>query len=286
MKIKFWGVRGSIPISGECFTKFGGNTTCIEIVTDDNDVIIIDSGTGIRSLGNDLMQGEFAMGQGKASLLFTHTHWDHIQGFPFFVPFFIGKRDNNGEKIKGMCNEFNIYGEKKGWRTIERIMNDQMKSPYFPVGLKDMNAIFNFIGINSSDEFFISKTKITCKQLNHPDGALGYRIENNGKIFAHVCDTEHKEGVIDQSVLDLVNGADIFVYDSQFTPEEYPKFKNWGHSTWQEGIKIAQKAGADKLYLFHHAPGHDDDFMDVVVEEASSHFKGTYAAMDGSEINL
>ncbi|MBI4652000.1 MBL fold metallo-hydrolase, partial [Candidatus Desantisbacteria bacterium] len=104
MKIKFWGVRGSIPVSGESFTQFGGNTTCIQVVTDDNEVIIIDSGTGIRALGNDLMQSEFSKGQGKASLLFTHTHWDHIQGFPFFTPFFIGKRDPLGNKIKNISN--------------------------------------------------------------------------------------------------------------------------------------------------------------------------------------
>ncbi|MBI5208334.1 MAG: MBL fold metallo-hydrolase [Candidatus Firestonebacteria bacterium] len=286
MKIKFWGVRGSIPVSDKKVIKYGGNTTCVEILTDDNHTIIIDAGTGLRSLGNNLLTGDFGKGKGKASFLFTHTHWDHIQGFPFFVPFFIGKKESDNNKIKGMCNEFHFYGEKKGWRTLERILSDQMKSPYFPVTLKDMNAIFNFSNITENDEFYIGDTKITCKFLRHPDSALGYRIECNGKIYAHVCDTEHPEAGIDSNVLELAKGSDIFVYDSQFTPEEYPKFKNWGHSTWQEGIKISQKIGADKLYLFHHAPSHDDDFMDIVIEEASSHFKETHAAMDGLEINI
>ncbi len=284
MKIKFWGVRGSIPVSGENFNKYGGNTTCVEVVTDDNNIVIIDAGTGLRSLGNQLMSSECGKGHGKASFLFSHTHWDHIQGFPFFTPFFIGKRDSKGNKIKGMCNEFTFYGEKKGWRTLERILSDQMKSPYFPIGFKDLNAVFNFVNITENEEFQIGSSNVLCKRLSHPDQSLGYRIVSNGKIYAHVCDTEHIDSTFDSNVLSLARDADVFVYDCQFTPDEYPKFKGWGHSTWKEGIKIAHKANAKRLYLFHHAPAHDDNFMNMVNEEARSHFKETYTASDGMEI--
>ena len=144
MKIKFWGVRGSIPVPGRETVEYGGNTTCIEIITSENNRIIFDAGTGIRVLGSNMMNSEFAHGKGKAHIFFTHSHWDHIQGFPFFVPAFIGKRDLEGNRLKGLCNEFHLYGSSDVSGRLENILRGQMDNRYFPVDLDYLSSFIHF----------------------------------------------------------------------------------------------------------------------------------------------
>lgn len=275
VKVKFWGVRGSIPTPGEQTIRYGGNTSCVSINCGD-DLIIFDGGSGIRLLGNELLK------QGKpvrAHLFFTHFHWDHIQGFPFFTPAF----------LKG--NEFHIYGETKMESNLQETLAGQMAQPNFPVALKDMESTLVFNHVTAGDEIALSKDiKVRAGKLNHPGGATSYRFESNNKIVLYATDTEHEEGKIDENLVSQAQDASVFIYDTTYTTDEYYG-KNgkmskvgWGHSTPLEGIKIAKQANAKTLYLFHHDPVHNDNDVRKIEEDTKKEFKNVVAAYEGLEV--
>lgn len=271
MKIKFWGARGSIATPEPENMKYGGNTTCLEIRTHEGDLLIFDAGTGIRRLGMSLLQDpDF---KGKGTIFLSHFHWDHIQGFPFFIPAFLPG------------NHFTFYGQFKMGGRLEESLRGQMEHAYFPVRLHDMQSTLEFHEI-LEETVEINGTLITSRYLNHPQGCFGYRIENRDGVVAFCTDTEHYEGRMDEKVLELARGADVLIYDTQYSEEEYKQKKGWGHSTWNEGIRVCEAAGASQLVLSHHDPVHNDDFIFKMVKDAQSIFPNTIAASRELVLNL
>ncbi|MFO0723517.1 MAG: MBL fold metallo-hydrolase [Myxococcota bacterium] len=281
MDITFWGTRGSIATAGPSFQRFGGNTTCIEI-THGAGRIIIDAGTGLRGLGEKLMaEARSLQKKIRASFLFTHLHWDHIQGFPFFAP---GFRPDTELELFGPSDE-------SGTLDLEHSLDKQMTPPNFPVPLGAMRAtkVFHTIGDGATitrDDF-----SVKARALTHPQGSLGYRIEAGGKVFCFATDVEHLAEGIDPALLELARGADLFVYDAQYTTEEYegkvgPCRKGWGHSTYAAAAEIAKAAGVKALGLFHHDPTHDDAMVEAIEHEARTLFLPTFATREGTTVCL
>ncbi len=275
MKIKYYGTRGSIPTPGPTTVKYGGNTSCVSIKAGE-DYIILDAGSGLRQFGLDLMQKGFFEGKGKCSFFFSHVHWDHIQGIPFFLPAY----------IKG--NNFNLYGTPNVHTTLEDVMAHQQHYLNFPVEFKEMPATFNFCDLKDGETVTIGDTTITNKKLNHPGGVFAYRVEQGGKSMVYATDTEHYS-VLDWRLVDLCKEADLLIYDCNFTPEEYRDKRRigWGHSTYEEGIKIVKEAGVKQFHLFHHDPLHSDDFLEEeILKPAQKLFKNSHLAKEGWEFEI
>ncbi len=273
MYVRFWGTRGSIAAPGKDTVRYGGNTSCIEIRCG-KEIFILDAGTGIRKLGYELLKEN----PRHINILFSHFHWDHIQGFPFFSPIF-------NEKYS-----ITLIGETKPNHTLEQSLATQLMFPYFPLSLKELDAKISFHEITNNDRIKMGSVTIKTAPLNHPGGCIGYRIEYGGKSFVYATDTEHSSHM-DTSLLKLSSGADVLVYDCNYTDDEYsgkaghPK-TGWGHSTWVQGIKVATAARVKKFILFHHDPSHDDEFVNKLEKQAQKEFKESYAAFEGMEINL
>jgi phosphoribosyl 1,2-cyclic phosphodiesterase len=273
--ITFWGVRGSIACPGPQTVKYGGNTPCVEMCVGKNR-LIFDGGTGIRVLGQSLLSQMPVEGH----IFFTHSHWDHIQGFPFFTPAF----------IKG--NRFHIYGAiAPNGATVEQRLNDQMLHPNFPVPLQIMGADLKFYDVEIGKPIQIGEEiSVESALLNHPGQAVGYRVNWRGYSAAYVTDTEHFPDHLDENVLYLARGADVFIYDATYTDEEYYSEKNskvgWGHSTWQEAVKVAKAAGVKRLFIFHHDPLHSDEFLDQVEEQVAKAFPNGFMAKEGLSIQI
>lgn len=272
--IHFWGVRGSIACPGQNTVRYGGNTSCVEMRVGGHR-LVFDGGTGLRVLGQTLL-GELPI---EAHLFFTHSHWDHIQGFPFFIPAF----------IRG--NRFTIYGAiAPNGSTIEQRLNDQMLHPNFPVPLQIMGADLAFKDLDIGETIQVGDVTVESALLNHPGEAVGYRVNWQGYAAAYITDTEHFPDRIDENVLWLARNADVMIYDSTYTDEEYYSERSskvgWGHSTWQEAVKIARAANVKKLVIFHHDPLHDDNFMDQIKEDAACQFANSVVAWEGLEIDL
>ncbi|ERT04374.1 metallo-beta-lactamase superfamily protein [Lyngbya aestuarii BL J] len=273
--IHFWGVRGSIACPGAETVRYGGNTSCIEMRVG-TERLIFDGGTGLRVLGQSLMS-QLPV---TAHLFFTHAHWDHIQGFPFFTPAFVPK------------NTFYIYGAvAPNGSTVQQRLNDQMLHPNFPVPLQTMGAVMKFFDINIGQTLEIGDgVKVETALLNHPGEAVGYRINWNGYAAAYVSDTEHFPDGLDDNVLFLARNADVLIYDATYTDEEYYSEKTskvgWGHSTWQEAVKVAKAANVKRLVIFHHDPLHNDDFLDQVGEQVAQRFPNSLMAREGLSIQL
>ncbi|NJO79141.1 MAG: MBL fold metallo-hydrolase [Cyanobacteria bacterium RM1_2_2] len=273
-RIRFWGVRGSIACPGQSTVRYGGNTSCIEILVG-GQRLIFDGGTGLRVLGQSLL----SQGSVEAHLFFTHSHWDHIQGFPFFVPAFVPG------------NRFHIYGTvAPNGSTIEQRLNDQMLHPNFPVPLQIMGADLKFYDLAIGELVQVGEVRVENALLNHPGESVGYRISWQNHAVAYITDTEHFPERLDENVLQLADRADVLIYDSTYTDEEYYCEKSskigWGHSTWQEAVKVAKAANVKKLVIFHHDPLHDDGFMDQVKEDTARQFPNSIVAWEGLEIDL
>lgn len=271
LKVKFWGVRGSIACPSPNHIMYGGNTSCVEI-TANGQHIILDAGTGIRSLGHSFMKRDARNGL----LLLTHTHWDHINGFPFFGPAF-----NPAFSFHIMAGHLTDQGG------IQQILASQMTTPMFPVPLEAMKSQLSFEDFRAGDSFAVGgDIQIRTAALRHPNGATGYRIEHHGKAVCYVTDTEHQPGQLDGNVLALIEGADLVIYDSTYTDAEFPAKVGWGHSTWQEGIRLCRHANVRRLAIFHHDPEHDDSFMERVEDEARRQWDGALVARDNMELTL
>lgn len=272
--IHFWGVRGSIACPGSETVRYGGNTPCVEMRVGGKR-LIFDGGTGLRVLGQHLLSQMPV----EAYMFFTHSHWDHIQGFPFFVPAF----------IKG--NRFHIHGAlAPNKSSIEQRLSDQMHHPNFPVPLRVMGAELNFHTIQVGESVEIDEITVENALLNHPGEAVGYRVNWKGYSVAYVTDTEHFPDRLDENVLFLARNADVMIYDATYTDEEYYSAATskvgWGHSTWQEAVKVAKAANVKKLVIFHHDPLHNDDFLDNVGEQVAQQFPNSLMAREGLSIQL
>ncbi len=271
-KIKFWGVRGSIACPSSKYVMYGGNTSCVEVACGGTRVIL-DAGTGMRNLGHWLMRKH----NQHIHILMSHTHWDHINGFPFFAPAF---RENRSFTIMAG----HMHDKDMG---IRDIFEGQMTQPTFPVPLDAMKAKLEFEDFAAGDNFNIDQTiKVSTTGLNHPDNATGYRFEFKNKIFCYVTDTEHVPGTLDENILALIEGADVVAYDCTYTDREFVSRAGWGHSTWQEGVRLCRAAKAKKLAIFHHDPDHEDMFMQNLEAEARSEWAGTFVARENMQLQL
>lgn len=267
--LRFWGVRGSIPTPGPSTVRYGGNTACVELRAD-GELMILDAGTGIRPLGLELMK-EFKDRPLALSLLITHTHWDHVQGFPFFPPAYNPK------------NQIHIHGFEGAWQSLEGIFSGQMESPYFPIGLKQMPGNIQFSELREM-EFAIGKVRAQAAFINHPGVTVGFRLNTSTGSVAYLPDHEscfrmrslstgsgpakpeelafaRRE---DEKTLRFIEGVDVLIMDAQYDVEEYRSRVGWGHSCVDDSVELAVRARAKKLFLFHHDPTHDDDKVDLM----------------------
>jgi phosphoribosyl 1,2-cyclic phosphodiesterase len=269
--VKFWGVRGSIACATPNHMRYGGNTSCIE-VTVDGYRIILDAGTGIRQLGNEMLKS----GAQDFHILLTHTHWDHINGFPFFAPAY-----NPKLKIEIMAGHLSDKGG------VENVLSAQMDNPMFPVPLEAMVAEIIFKDFEAGESFDLTdKIHVRTAPLYHPNDATAYRIEFDGRSVVYVTDTEHVVGETDQSVFGIIKDADLVIYDSTYTEDEFPTKVGWGHSTWNEGVRLCMEAGVKRLAIFHHEPDHYDDFMDQIGIDAKAIWPGAFVSREGMNIDM
>ena len=272
MRVRFWGVRGSIACPGADTIRYGGNTPCIEVHCG-NHVLIFDAGTGMQPLGNALMRNS---GLREVEIFLTHCHLDHVTGLPFFAPFFV-----DGYKVGVWA------GNLLPAASVELVMRKIMSSPLFPVEVEIFRAGITFHDFMSGDVLNpYPGVTLRTAPLDHPDGASGYRLEFNGKVFAVISDTSGFPGQRDKELIALARNADLIVYDATFTEDEIKTRETWGHSTWARGVKLANAANVKQLCLFHHDPSHDDDFMDVLAADAADARPGTITAREGQIIDL
>jgi phosphoribosyl 1,2-cyclic phosphodiesterase len=264
--VRFWGVRGSIACPGPDTVRYGGNTSCVEIRCGTH-LMVFDGGTGLRLLGNELIRG----GQpADLDLFYSHTHFDHICGLPFFAPCY-----DRQSKIRIWAGHLNGKG-------IEAVLNNMMIAPLFPIPMGIFTAKIEFIDFTAGQVLVPQPgIRLSTGPLNHPNDATGYRIEYGGKIVAYITDTEHRPDALDPNVLKLIDRADVMIYDASYTDAEYLDHRDWGHSTWEEGVRLANAAGVKTLVIYHHDPGHDDDFMDQVAADAAIARPGTIVAQEG-----
>ncbi len=270
MRVRFWGTRGSIATPGPTTVRYGGNTSCIELLTRAGERFIFDCGTGIRSLGLELLDSP--QRPIRATILLGHTHWDHIQGFPFFMPAF-----ESG-------NEFTICAPKGIERSLSDVLAGQMEYTYFPVELNQLPAGIEFRELDEG-VFQFGTARVFAQYMNHPAPALAYRVEADGVNVVYMCDHEPfgdrlwREGSFpgelesllhegDRRHADFMRHADLLIHDSQYTPEEYPQKKNWGHSSYEYPVELAAMSDVYRVVLTHHDPTHNDDFLDEVQRRA------------------
>jgi phosphoribosyl 1,2-cyclic phosphodiesterase len=278
MKLKFYGTRGSIPVCNAGFQEFGGDTTCLQITfTDTNRIAILDAGTGIRNLGKDLR----AIGhkQHQIVIAFTHFHWDHIQGFPFFAPAY-----DPSQNITLLT-----IGRDQTITNLREIFEVQMQSQYFPVQLDQMGASFEFLQIADASRHFTAtnnvETVVSALRHNHPGGAYTFRIERGGKVLVVCTDVEHDEQM-DPQLVELARGADLLVHDAQYTAEELQKHRGWGHSSFDQAMQFAEMAGVKRLAMTHHDPEHDDEFLLRIEKLCQERFPESVLARQGMEIAI
>lgn len=276
-KLSFWGVRGSTPTVDPATWRYGGNTPCLELVAPDGTQFILDCGTGLRMLGHrgtPANAGTFP----ETHIFVTHYHWDHIQGIPFFSPFYAEN------------NKFHFYSFRSkflGRDSLKQVFEAQMAVPYFPVDMSAMNAKRKFKEVADGDSFMVGENKITARALNHPQGCLGFRIETPAGTVVYATDNEPGDAKLDASLKELAAGADIFINDAQFTPEQLATTRRgWGHSSWQDGVRTAREADAKTLVLFHHDPDSADRTVDTILRQAREKFDSVFAASEGMVITL
>jgi|SRR5208283_1203207 len=274
MKVTFYGTRGSISVSEPEFSQFGGNTSCISLTFDNGRIGILDAGTGIRKLGRDILSSGIEQ-YDDILIGLSHTHWDHIQGFPFFKPAYDPRRHFT----------LAISGKGRKATNLESIFATQMQREYFPVPLSEMGASLTFWQPDVADFTTPSGINIQTARHNHPGNAYGYRLTEGATTVVYCTDVEHGNG-IDLNVVNLAHNADLLIHDAQYTPEELKEKKGWGHSSWEQAIEVALQAKAKQLALFHHDPEHDDAFLIKVEKECQRLLPSAFLAREGLVITL
>lgn len=268
MQIRFWGTRGSVPAPGENTVEFGGNTSCVEVILKSGTSIIFDAGTGIRAFGLDYLSRKNA--PRTIHLFLSHAHWDHIQGFPFFVP--------------AILADFTIHIYSH--MDARKVLGGQMSQPYFPVSLDIFQSTKKFHRLKDKP-VKIDDAIISEQSLHHPQSVRGFRVDEDGASIVYSTDTEHGDKEFDKSLISFARGTDALIYDAQYTPEEYESGRiGWGHSTYAEGVNIAKKAGVKKLVLFHHEPTHNDKTVRAIESKTKKLFRSTIAAREGLTLNI
>jgi phosphoribosyl 1,2-cyclic phosphodiesterase len=260
LTVRFLGVRGSIATPG---MMAGGNTACVEVVAGDTR-IILDAGTGLRTLGNERM----ASGIRHSTILLSHLHWDHVAGLQFFTPVYVP-----GHRVE-------IASGPNGILSHDAAIRSLFKAPFFPVDFDDLAGTVITRELRPTDRFTIGDITVTMARLNHPDPVYGYRLDCGDQSIVYATDTEHF-ACVDPTLKKLAAGADILIYDAQYTPEEYPSKVGWGHSTWEAGAELARAAGVPQLVLFHHDPSRTDAQLDALEAAARAALPGTVAAREG-----
>jgi phosphoribosyl 1,2-cyclic phosphodiesterase len=270
IRLKFWGVRGSTPTPQLENLGYGGNTSCLELRLPDGQSIIFDAGSGLRNLGSTLLK-EANGSRLDLNVFLTHFHWDHIQGIPFFAPLF---REGNRVTFHSHCNG-----------RLEEVLEGQMARPYFPIDLASVAARREFVDFGQQPTTLAGVT-IRPFPLNHPQGAVGYRIEVGKRVIVYATDLEHGHPLLDNVLRESAAGADLLIYDAQYTPDEYVRYRGWGHSTWEEAVVIAREVGVRQLLLFHHDPSHNDTFLDGMGDAARQSFEFVAPAREGSVVEF
>ena len=298
MRLKFWGTRGSIATPGKSTVRYGGNTPCIELRLSNNGLIIFDAGTGIRNLGEKLIETGESI---NAYLLVSHPHWDHIQGFPFFKPAFISG------------NELTIVGGETEKVSLKKMIADQMNKIYFPIQLNELKATIKFRRVEE-ETFEVFGAQVQTIFVNHPSFAIGYRVSHQGKSIVYISDNEPfdrtsheamrnvEQVIVDKyskvpgdpnsRIFDFVQGADLLIHDATYTPEEYVDRVGWGHSHYLFALNVAAEGNVKNLVLFHHDPAHDDEKVDDILKKCqheirSRRYKFTCsAAIEGTDIKI
>jgi phosphoribosyl 1,2-cyclic phosphodiesterase len=266
LSVRFWGVRGSVATPGPDYVRYGGNTSCVEMRCAGR-LLVFDAGTGLRPLSNSLK----GVGAVDADLFFSHTHFDHVVGLPFFSPLY-----NADDSFRFWSGHLTC---QPGLSEVLKLM---MQAPLFPVPFDIFAARIDFNDFTAGETLEPHPgVVVRTGALNHPNGATGYRVEHGGKSACYVTDTEHRPGELDRDILELIAGADILIYDCTYTDAEYPSYAGWGHSTWQEGARLCNAAGVGQLAIFHHDPSHDDRVMDEIAREAERVRPGTVVAREG-----
>lgn len=271
-EITFWGVRGSVPCCGAQYNEFGGHTCCVSVQLD-NSLIILDAGTGIVPLGEWALRQKIS----KASLFLSHVHFDHIIGLPFF------------ELLWQHGFALDIYaGHLTHEEGIESFLRKNMTHPLFPGSLIDMErADLTFHDVSAGENLnILPGLKVRTLSLNHPGGAMGYRLEYKGKSLCYITDTEHMIGNHDTKVLRFVKGTDCLIYDAMYTAAQHKEKIGWGHSTWQEAVYLAQNADVKQLVVYHHNHTHTDTMMREIEQKMQSIFKQGLVAKQGMNLKL
>lgn len=272
MSVRFWGVRGSIPCPGPDTVRYGGNTACVEIRCGDN-VLIFDAGTGLRPLGQALLrEGKI----GDVDLFLSHGHIDHVVGLPFFAPLL-----KESDRLRLWAGNFRPIGG------VAAAVGRLMSYPLFPIELGMLAGAIEFKDFHAGDALEPrADLRLRTAPLNHPGGATGYRVEYAGRSVAYLTDTDCENRSLDDGMEELARGADLLILDATYTDHELPAHRGWGHASWQEGVRLADAAGAKRLCLFHHAPDHDDSIMDGIAIAAEAARPGTIVAREGLQIDL
>ena len=270
MKIKFWGVRGSIPTPGKNFAKFGGNTSCVELIVN-NKVIIFDMGSGLVNLGDYLFKNKI----NNFDILLSHFHYDHTCGLPFFQPAF--NKDFQFTIRSGI--------EKTRGNTFE-VLNKQISSPSFPITINEFSAKIKFCDYKIGRDFYIDKARVKTMSLNHPDGAVGYRIEYDKKAICYITDHEHDIKKKNKNLLNFLKDADALIYDSTYDDRNFKNYIGWGHSTWQEATRLAKECNIKKLFIYHHNPDNDDRKMSYIESDCKKISNNFLVAKEGMFINI
>jgi phosphoribosyl 1,2-cyclic phosphodiesterase len=295
MRVRFWGVRGSLPVPGAKTERYGGNTSCVELRSAAGTRVVVDAGTGIRKLGKELAADAEA-GRAEVHLLISHTHWDHIQGLPYFAPLY-----QRGNKL-------DVYARKRDDLHLRAVFASQTDDPYFPVPFEQTEAEIGFRELADEAKFDVADVKVACARLNHPYIATAYRLTTDGATVVYVSDTapfsdilfedafvarppspgaelperdRKKLAKMRDGVVRLCAGADLVIYDTMFTPEDYQRIPHYGHSRPADAVDICREAGAAKLALFHHAPERTDGEIDAILESTRR-----FAAADGGKLSV
>ncbi len=270
MRVKFWGVRGSLPCPGTDHAVYGGNTSCVEIQCGE-ETIIFDAGSGLRPCGDQLATSNLY----SANIFLSHYHHDHIMGFPFFKPAYDSEFSL---KVRGP--------KPQGMRSINDALHAYLSGPFFPVGIDQVMPHVQFETLDPSEVTKIGDVSVSSKSLNHPGGALGYRVQSGPLSVCYITDLEHTPGEVDQSLIRFIRGTDLLIYDSTYTDEEFPAYCGWGHSTWQEAVRLGNAGDAKQIAIFHHDPHHNDRLMSNVEKKAKALCSRCIVTRDGMELTL